>query len=230
MGSSFNPNFIAVDHSSLTPTQVLNQQPLSYTIHFQNTGSAPAQQVVVRDLIHINRLSLSPFQLISSSHPVNVGLEGDTLVFAFDNINLPDSGADFLGSQGYVKFRLTPNANLVTGDEIDNQAAIYFDNNDPVATNTGITTIDESTGLAAIRVDQAVRIYPNPAENLVTISVPQNLTGGEISLFDIQGRKLRSIPVSSTQTLVSLKKLPKGVYVLRYHKNEMMAVERLVKE
>ena len=56
--------------------------------------------------------------------------------FQFDNILLPDSGADFIGSQGYVSFIIRPKDDIFHLDQPKNNAGIFFDLNDPVVTNT----------------------------------------------------------------------------------------------
>ena len=52
-----------------------------------------------------------------------------------------DSGTDLLGSQGHVNFYLHHTGTLSPGTVIENSAAIYFDFNLPVITNTVTNTI-----------------------------------------------------------------------------------------
>ncbi len=49
---------------------------------------------------------------------------------------LPDSATDMAGSQGYFKFRIPLSEGLPNMTEVENTAAIYFDLNPPVITNT----------------------------------------------------------------------------------------------
>ncbi|MDP5169052.1 MAG: hypothetical protein NWR72_02315, partial [Bacteroidia bacterium] len=114
---------------------------LDYTIRFQNTGNFPASYVILRDTLS-PQLELSGFRQIGSSHPFSLVIEEDSImVFTFANINLPDSMSDPLGSQGFVSFRMGLEQNLPIGTEITNQAAIYFDFNPPIFTNTVLNTI-----------------------------------------------------------------------------------------
>ncbi|MEL6844652.1 MAG: PKD domain-containing protein, partial [Bacteroidota bacterium] len=77
-----------------------------------------------------------------ASHPYSLMFEGDSvLVFTFANINLPDSVSDPQGSQGFVAYTLQHAASLSPGTQIDNRAAIYFDYNPPIITNTVRNTI-----------------------------------------------------------------------------------------
>jgi len=76
---------------------------LTYTIHFQNTGTAPAINVRVIDTLdsHIDR---STFRILGASANMDpVWLAPGVVAFDFSNINLPDSGSDWAGSQAEVR-------------------------------------------------------------------------------------------------------------------------------
>lgn len=111
-------------------------QWLRYTVRFQNTGNAPATDVVIRDGLSTH-LDLSTFTPVSWSHDVETSVEpsGD-LVLRFENIMLPDSGSDMAASQGYFCYRIKANTGLMPGTRILNTARIFFDNNPPIITNT----------------------------------------------------------------------------------------------
>lgn len=114
---------------------------LEYVIRFQNTGNFPATVVILRDTLSPH-LELSQFRILGFSHPFTMAVEEDSiLIFTFDNIMLPDSASDPMGSQGYIAFRLGVEVMLPVGTEITNQAAIYFDFNAPIYTNTTLNTI-----------------------------------------------------------------------------------------
>lgn len=119
----------------------INQSHLTYTIHFQNTGNDTAHTVVLRDELD-HRLIHSSLEVIATTHPFVLEVEADgEAVFTFENINLPDSGTDQLGSQGHVVLRMALEEGLPSGTLITNTAGIYFDNNPAVTTNTVNTTL-----------------------------------------------------------------------------------------
>ncbi|MBL7940379.1 MAG: T9SS type A sorting domain-containing protein [Flavobacteriales bacterium] len=113
-----------------------------YTIRFQNTGTAPAESVMLRDLID-SELDPSSFEILAYSHePTSILIEPDgELVIRFNGIQLPDSGADLLGSQGSVRFRLKVAEGATHGTVVANTARIHFDLNAPVITNTVVNTL-----------------------------------------------------------------------------------------
>jgi uncharacterized repeat protein (TIGR01451 family) len=114
---------------------------LEYLIRFQNTGNAPATHVIIRDTIDDN-LDLTSFQFLANSHPVftTVRYESREVEFYFQNIMLPDSVNNEPESHGFVSFRIRPQADIPLLTELNNTAAIYFDNNPPIITNTTWST------------------------------------------------------------------------------------------
>jgi hypothetical protein len=117
------------------------EQEMVYTIRFQNTGSYQASVVEIHDEIDAD-LNLSSFEHRTSSHPYSLHVKnGNQLVFRFEDINLPDSASNPLGSIGHVSFALQHQSVLPIGTEITNQAEIYFDYNPPIITNQVLNTI-----------------------------------------------------------------------------------------
>ena len=58
------------------------------------------------------------------------------------DINLPDSTSNEPESHGYIKFKVSPQADMVEGTQVENFADIFFDFNDPIRTNTTLTTFE----------------------------------------------------------------------------------------
>jgi uncharacterized repeat protein (TIGR01451 family) len=141
---SHDPNDMQVDPQGCGPQGYIPAgQPLTYLIRFQNTGTGPASLVVISNLLSAN-LDVSTLQVLGSSHPNVLQVQGNQLVWTFPNINLPAQSTDDLGSQGYVKYRVSPLAADPVGAVITNNAAIYFDLNAPVLTVTTTNTITAS--------------------------------------------------------------------------------------
>lgn len=68
--------------------------------------------------------------------------------------------------------------------------------------NVGIQTPDDY---------QVVRIYPNPASEIISIET----TDGEIEIYDAFGRRVFSANASYGLTVLDISNLPKGIYLLR---------------
>lgn len=119
---------------------------IDYTIGFQNTGTDTAFNIVITDTLDNTLLDLSSLKIISSSHKCTVTQVGKIIYFEFNNIMLPDSNINEMKSHGFVRFKMGPRSFVGNGTAISNKAAIYFDYNSAVITNTAITQIMNPSG------------------------------------------------------------------------------------
>lgn len=140
--NSYDPNNKVVSPEG-TNNQgfIQNDQMLTYTINFQNTGNAKAFDVRVEDTLDQN-LDPSSFEIVGSSHEMDLDIVNNQILkFHFNDINLPDSGSNEPASHGHVQFRMALDSGLSHGTQIKNSAAIFFDQNPPIITNTTLNTI-----------------------------------------------------------------------------------------
>lgn len=120
-----------------------NNQSLDYKIRFQNTGSDTAFTVVIRDTISNDMLDMMSFEAKGSSHTYTMEIEeNNILVFTFDNILLPDSTTNLIESNGYIEFSIDQLSGNLPGTKIENKAAIFFDFNEAIITNTVFHTVE----------------------------------------------------------------------------------------
>jgi len=141
---SYDPNDKQVRPQGTGPMGIVDIETphLDYTIRFQNTGNAPAVDVTLRDEI-TDLLVNTNIQVLGYSHgPSRIFIgSGGELVVEFDGINLPDSGSSYVLSQGFFSFRVAVRSDLPSGTVIANNAAIFFDLNAPVITNSVVNTL-----------------------------------------------------------------------------------------
>jgi hypothetical protein len=141
---SFDPNDKAVVPAGCGPAGLVNNQPLTYTVQFQNLGSAPAFSVVVTDLLDPS-LDPSTLKILGASASYVFNLNGNQMTWTFPNINLPDATDNPPGSHGFISYQVQPLAGLADGTVITNQASIVFDKNPPVLTAITTNTITSAT-------------------------------------------------------------------------------------
>lgn len=201
---------------------VMANTDLEYLIRFQNTGTDTAFRVVIRDQIspYIDPASVQPG---AASHAYTWSLSGTgELVFTFDPIALPDSGANLAASQGFVQFRIAQQPNLPQNTRFENRAAIYFDFNAPVITNTVFHTIQplfkptSSVEPPVFAAGEKLKVWPNPANEVAYISFKDKaLSPRKLSLYDLSGH-LVSVAFSSENTVaVQRGGLPAGMYLVK---------------
>ncbi|HRH37143.1 MAG TPA: hypothetical protein PK760_02285 [Flavobacteriales bacterium] len=213
---SYDPNDKQGNTSSrLSDAQYFLQQDawIDYTVRFQNTGTAAATTVVIRDVLDTD-LDITSLEILGASHAFTPSFgQGRELIFTFNNINLPDSAADLLGSQGFVSFRIKPNNDIAVGDLLENTAGIYFDINPPIITNTTSHVVDFSTGVKEHAQTQ-IQIAPNPASELLNVILPKGASSYEVLALD--GRRVQ---VPGTRRAdgfqLDVRSLQAGTYLLR---------------
>ncbi len=231
---SYDPNDkTALSGDSVLKTAVEAGIRLDYLIRFQNTGTYPAEFVRILDTLETDFDPLT-FAFEGASHPVRVRFaQPRVLEFFFDHIQLPDSTSDEPGSHGFVRYSIAPYRNLEVGDSLENRAAIYFDYNPPVITNTALTVV--STGLGAGQDGKkiAFKIHPNPvaAGNKATavLSAPAS-SAIRLQLFDIAGRQVKEWVVPAGTLQIPLPGLAAGAYAVQVQMGERQGVRLLVVE
>lgn len=185
---------------------------LHYVVRFQNTGSADAIKVVIRDSLSSN-LDWNSFMPLGASHPVEVYQDkGYKLSFTFNNIHLPAASVDEPGSHGWVAFRVKPKAGITVGDRIANKADIYFDFNAPIITNTVTTTVTKPDVLSG----PGIRVFNSAAMGQFSFMIPAGTTFQSARLYNSSGQQ---VPVSFSAAgsglyKADISRLPPGIYIL----------------
>ena len=218
---SYDPNDKTAWDQDMNPADPyidLTDTALYYRIRFQNTGTASAITVIVRDTLD-SRLDVATLRMVSASHSnynMNVTGEGD-VEWRFPNINLPDSNSNEPGSHGYVMFKIGIKPGFNQGLSINNQAHIYFDFNLPVATN--ITSTSIFVGIPEPVLEANSRIFPNPAGDKINFSIAcKPGVNGRMKMFDSFGKIVNEHSENcfgeNWQGEISVRDLTPGVYFL----------------
>ena len=225
---AYDPNDKLVEPNRGAPRfEILEGEALEYTIRFQNTGNDTAFQVSIEDQLD-SQLGLSTFEPVAASHSYRVYLETDgTLRFEFPNINLPDSACCWAASQGYVRYRIQPQAGALFGSIIENTAEIYFDANAPIVTNTTQNTlVEELTQISSLNTTGIdVRIFPNPFRRGLYLQSDIPLGAGtyQLSVLNAEGREVYSRLLPRGKALhvhIKQDELPPGLLLVRIRDTE----------
>ncbi len=211
---SFDPNDKQVSFEFINPEFISESKKLDYTIRFMNTGTAAAQFVRIEDVLPIDQLDMSTMEFVAASHQgYDLEFNIDTLSVLFDGIMLPDSGTDFLGSQGFISFRIAPYPSMQLNESILNKASIFFDFNEPVITNTVSTTLMLPTAIEE-NVKTLFTVYPNPNNTgIVNITAEINFT--ELRFYNMLGSLVKSENVSGNRVNANITNLNTGVYFIQ---------------
>jgi Leucine-rich repeat (LRR) protein len=216
---SFDPNDITcLEGEIVSPNEI--GKYLHYNINFENTGTAAATFVVVKDVIDEASYDMSSFQIIYASHEMQTTITDNTVEFRFDNINL---GPNELGN---IIFKIKTQNSLTVGDSVSNQAEIFFDYNFPIVTNVATTSfqilsVDEFDNEAAISV------FPNPSKDLVTFISKTKLKS--IQVYDTMSRLVFETAMDASNHTLNVSDYSEGIYFLKLKTASGEHVERFIK-
>jgi uncharacterized repeat protein (TIGR01451 family) len=224
--SSYDPN-----HKSVQPVAGITAgAKLQYTLAFENTGNAVAQNIHLMDTLSDN-LDISTIKLVSSSAKVTMILltygTHNIVKFDFPNINLPDSSHHGL-ADGMVVFNINAKTGLAIGTHIDNRAGIYFDDNDVVMTNTVENIIGTPTSVSVLSNTTQVAVFPNPANDELTINTAKGAYHA-LTITNTFGQIIMSLPVTSEHTKVNVSVLPAGIYIMTLKGADGVKVQKFEK-
>lgn len=214
--NSYDPNNIICIEGDTQPTNQIGEY-LHYVVNFENIGTAAADFVVITQEIDPTEFDISTLELLNTSHDVRTTVTGNAIEFAFREINLSPS------LHGNILFKLKSRPHLRAGDEVGNQANIVFDYNRPLQTNNARTVFAALTR-GGFDTDASVKMYPNPANGIVTIEASTPIT--TIQLYDVQGRILQIV---NNATTLNVSARASGVYFVKITTDKGVKVEKLIK-
>ena len=222
--SSFDPNDKTVIEGGVIDIAQTSDY-LHYITRFQNSGTANATTVVIKEILD-PKLDWDTFEPISSSHPSNIQIRNQNEVtYTFSNIDLPYESANEPASHGWMAYRIKPKNNVAIGNIMSSKSDIYFDYNAPIITNTVNTQI---TALAtADFIKSNFSVYPNPAINHIIIEAKANMES-DYEIIDLNGKLLLKGQTQSLQP-INISSLESGFYFLILKTNQGKANYKFIK-
>lgn len=224
--ASLDPNDkTCLEGTTISPNLI--GQYVHYMIRFENTGTYPAQNIVVKDMIDLSKFDISTLMPTSSSHPFVTKISnGNKVEFLFENINLPfeDDSND-----GYLAFKIKTKSTLKVGDSFDNEANIYFDYNFPVLTNKATTKFSTTLGTQDFEFSNHFKVYPIPADEVLNISAIQNVEIKSIAVYDILGQLVIALPNLKDTSKIDVSNLRTGNYFLKIKSDKGSSCMKFIK-
>jgi hypothetical protein len=226
---SYDPNDINEAHGNeILFSDFGADEYLYYTIRFQNTGTANASFVTIVNNLPFE-LNESSIVMLHSSHDYNLTRNGSELKWFFDDINLVPESVNNDNSQGYVTFKIKPTTGYNVGTFIENTAEIYFDYNPAIITNTFETLFVSTLSNESYSLSKFV-IYPNPANDFLTIQNKDNAAISKVNVVDILGKIIKTYTFNATEVRMDISDLTSGIYFIEIHSNTVKTVQKVVKK
>lgn len=197
---------------------------VSYKIRFENTGTFPAQNIVVKDIIDMSKFDITTLTAVIGSHNFYTRIAGNKVEFIFENINLPFDDAS---NDGYVVFKIKLLPSVTQGINFSNQANIYFDYNFPIITNTTNSVI-ENLGVTSFDFENQFTIFPVPTTNVLQLISKDNLEISDIELYNSMGQIIQK--AIGNQQSIDVSNLSKGSYYLKIKTENLTFVKQFLKD
>ena len=128
---------------------------------------------------------------------------------------LLDSTTKEACSHGFVKYTIK-NSGAKTNymkDSILNTAAIYFDFNPPVLTNTASTQFSTLTVSSLQEDNLTFKVYPNPTNAGINIQL-EKYEEASVTVSTMIGQVVKKANFQGENTYIQLGDLPSGTYLL----------------
>ncbi|MCZ2392280.1 MAG: hypothetical protein LC105_00275, partial [Chitinophagales bacterium] len=201
---SYDPNDkTCLEGDIITPDMVGKR--VNYLIRFENTGTAPAENVVVTDYIDTTVFDVNSLLVTSASHICHTQISnGNKVQFIFSDIQLPFTEPD---KHGYVAFSILLKDDLQIGDSIKNYADIYFDYNLPITTNEAVSEVKNRviTSVKQRISDIQLSVYPNPSKGNFSVELKSNTNAPVvINVIDIKGKIVFAKQYTAQQGLIPI--------------------------
>jgi uncharacterized repeat protein (TIGR01451 family) len=225
--TSCDPNAIEV-----SPTCFDNDTTFHFTVHFENIGSAPAENIYVMDTLS-PWFDPSTFNIEMSTHPMFISKHksnGYTIFkFDFPDINLADS-SDHENRDGMLMYTIKNKPGMAIGDAALSRVGIYFDYNDVLMTNTveNRKGCPVPTRVATTSANRDISLFPNPTTGYLTIKTETN-TFTSFAITNTIGQQVWQQEMRQEEERVNLAHLPAGVYYVTLKGGGVSEVRKFVK-
>ncbi len=222
---SYDPNDkTCLEGDVITPDLI--GEYVHYLIRFENTGTYPAENVVIKDLIDLTKFDISTLTPTKASHDYVTKIsDGNKVEFIFEKINLPFDDAN---NDGYIAFKIKTLPTLVVNDTFTNEANIYFDYNFPILTNKAISTF-KTLGTSDFEFADYFSLYPNPVNEMLNIKTKNTIEVQSMTIYDVLGQIIIAVPDAKTVSNIDVSKLASGNYFLKMNTNKGISNGKFIK-
>ncbi|WP_046756732.1 DUF7619 domain-containing protein [Kordia jejudonensis] len=216
---AYDPNnIICVEGDVVDPSEIGSF--LHYVVNFENTGNAPAENVVIEIEIDPMQYDINELYLLSSSHNAQVSIAGNIVKIIFQSIFLASGG------HGNILLKIPTQLSLQPQDFVSKTADIFFDYNFPIETNNAETTFATLSN-PEFDVDSSIKMYPNPTKDNIYITA-NNLIKS-IEIYDLQGRLLSQEYYHANNINVNISEKAVGVYFVKIKTVKGSSTQKIVK-
>lgn len=223
---AYDPNDKTESHGGeIVHSAFSSDDYLTYTIRFENEGNGNAMDIRVEDILDA-QLDATSVRMVTASHNYLLERTANTLVWKFNDIQLPPSVPDSDTGKGFIVFQVKPQAGYAVGDIIPNNAAIFFDTNPAIITNVAETEFVSQLGINDILYSK-ISVYPNPVKDMLTIENAENTL---VKMYNQLGQLVLEKQLDNAQSQLNISGFAKGLYIINLDAATGTKTFKIVKE
>ena len=198
-----------------------------YMIRFKNTGTAIANNIVIKDVIDFAEFEASSVVPMDSSHDFITKISDKNITFIFENVNLSFEDGQ---NEGYLSFKIKTQNTLAVGNSFSNTANIFFDYNLPTVTNTASTVIAFFLAAQDFEFSNDFSIYPNPAADVLNIQSKKQAAISSVSIYNTLGQLVLVSTNLRQNKTIDVSALKTGNYFIKVDSNEGTSNAKFIKK
>lgn len=163
---------------------------------------------------HYEGFSFASYKIFRGTNPSNMTL----LATVSDSINFYTDLTPPAGNQYYHIEAVNPNPCTPSKSRID-------------AASSNIVQSDFSNIIDITKYNDSFSIFPNPANESITIEFAENIDNGTFAdIYSIEGKLIKQVPIKQKKTEINISSLPAGIYIVEIAGNNGIAFRKLIKE
>lgn len=237
VGGTSCPSNTKITQVSIAGTTLNNSDTLCYSINGSAVGVFPFGGNTTANILRGNsyNISVTSTQNVSKSVWIDYDQNGSfsanewTQICTSSVSGIPDIASVSIpfgipaGPTGMrVRTRINGSPNGAT------DACSFFGSGE---TEDYTILIDIGNAVPSVSKSQEVLLYPNPTTDFVLLKIPTQLTDvNKLFLLNALGEIVLEAEIDAQETLLNLKHIPKGIYMVKYQSETIHLHTKLVKE
>jgi hypothetical protein len=76
--------------------------------------------------------------------------------------------------------------------------------------------------------NESFSMFPNPAENVLTVNLPENISQAQLTIYDLLGKRIQQKTISETNNIIDVSAIAKGTYLVMISSEGFVETQKLI--
>lgn len=76
--------------------------------------------------------------------------------------------------------------------------------------------------------NESFTMYPNPAENVLSVNLPENIAQAELAIYDLLGKRIQLKTINETNNSIDVSAIAKGTYLVMISSEGFVETQKLI--